>query len=483
MKRFFQIAALYLFHILFVRPVVFFVVGTRYRRRQLVPRGPSIVVANHNSHLDAAVLMTLFPLSRIHRVHPVAAADYFGETAFMRLMAMTLMNAMPIARKPAPGEDPLAPISQAIARGDSMIFFPEGSRGKAGVLAPFRTGIGRLVKKNPGLLVVPVFMSGPERIWARGQTLPVPVNIHANVGKPRTYDPELEPRAIAEQVRNDVAGLAPPPPAPPGRKPEPPLRVSICGVVGPEFRRAVFMEATRRLGELQPTVGLAHRLVLRADGDVMEEAGGGIPLAYGRTWPTFLARLFRTGGWFRGREFGDMVERTRLSEALGDGRSCRYVVEDGNALLDVLTWAKADFYQGRLDDLETRHLLRYITGRKRIPPADWWGFIRKAPEVWLINLFHLTRPPAPDLLILLRQHPDRIMAELRRRGDELRGFENPEFLGELQNTFAEVAEAVRGRVRMKVLELSVDSLEPAAIAGEVVREAAKVEPDRELVNH
>ena len=475
MKRFFQIIGLYLFHALFVRPVVFFVVGTRYRRRHLVPGGPCIVVANHNSHLDAGVLMTLFPFWRLHRVHPVAAADYFGETMFMRLMAMTLMNAMPIARTPAPGEDPLAPIKQAIARGDSMIFFPEGSRGKAGVVSPFRSGIGRLVKDCPGLLVLPVFMSGPERIWARGQTVPVPVNIHANVGRPRSYDPDLEARQIAEQVREDVLALAPPPPAPPGRKSDPPLRVSICGVVGRELRRDVFMEVTRRLGGLQPTVGLADRLVMRAEGDLLNEAGGGIPLAYGRAWPTFLAGLFRTGGWFKGSSFGDMIERTRLSEALGDGRSYRYVVEEGNALLDVLSWAKADFYQGRMDEKEPQHLLRYISGKKRIPPGNWWTFIRKAPEVWLINLFHLARPPAPDLLVLLRQQPEQILAGLRTRGGELRGFENPAFLAELQDTFGEVAQALRGRVRMKVLDMTVESQGPEEIASRILEEALAVQ--------
>ena len=479
MKRFFQIFGLYLFHAVFVRPVVYFVVGTRYRRRHLAPRGPCIVVANHNSHLDAAVLMTLFPFWRLHRVHPVAAADYFGETMFMRLVAMTLMNAMPIARKPSPGEDPLEPIKQAIARGDSMIFFPEGSRGKAGVVAPFRTGIGRLVTACPGLLVLPVFMSGPERIWARGQAVPVPVNIHANIGRPRTYDPAMDPREIAEQVRNDVLALAPPPPAPPGRKSEPPLRVSICGVVDPLLRREVFTEVTRKLGGLKPTVGLADRLVLRAEGAGMQEAGGGIPLAYGRAWPTFLARLFRTGGWFKGSAFGDMIERTRLSEALGDGRSCRYVVEDGNALLDVLTWAKADYYQGRMDEKEPQHLLRYISGKKRIAPGNWWVFIRKAPEVWLFNLFHLARPPAPDLLILLRQDPDRIMAGLRARGRELSRFENRSFLTELQGTMREVAEALRGRVRMKVVDIALDGREPLDIASAVFEEAMLVQPTRE----
>ncbi len=78
MKRLLANLALILFHIGFVRPVLTWFVGVRYRKRNRVPRGPCVVVSNHNSHLDAPVLMSLFPLGRLPRVHPVAAADYFG---------------------------------------------------------------------------------------------------------------------------------------------------------------------------------------------------------------------------------------------------------------------------------------------------------------------------------------------------------------------------------------------------------------------
>ena len=71
-------AVMLAFHAGFVRPMLK-ILGVRVRRRALVPPGPCLVVANHNSHLDAAVLMSLFPLRRLPHVHPVAAADYFGK--------------------------------------------------------------------------------------------------------------------------------------------------------------------------------------------------------------------------------------------------------------------------------------------------------------------------------------------------------------------------------------------------------------------
>src|SRR5207344_3522319 len=117
-------------------------------------------VANHNSHLDAPVLMTMFPIRRIGHIHPVAAADYFGKTAWRRTIVMVGMNAMAIARAAAPGRDVLQPTIEALEAGETLIFFPEGSRGTPGVIGAFKPGIGLIVQSVPGLLVVPVFLAG-----------------------------------------------------------------------------------------------------------------------------------------------------------------------------------------------------------------------------------------------------------------------------------------------------------------------------------
>lgn len=464
-KRFIGNLLLYTFHLLVVRPVVFIIAGTNIRRRNLVPEGPCIVVANHNSHLDAGILMSLFPLRRLKHIHPVAAADYFGKNAFRRMLAMLLMNGIPIERKAAPGEDPLEPIVKALDEGESLIFFPEGSRGEAGVLARFRPGIGKLVKAVPGLLVVPVFMSGPERIWPRGQMVPVPLNSSATVGKPRTFPPDMDAREIADKLRNTVLALAPPPPPVPGPRPAPPIRVAVCGI-DEHSRHELFMKLAERLGGIDKVIGLSDPVVV-SDSEGIRDAAGGIPITRSRILPAFLASLFRTSGLFKGYKFAEMVERARIDEAMEDGRSARFVVGDGNPLVDVLAWAKAYFYREKFDDKEVQQLLRYVAGKRRIPAAQWWKFIRKAPEVWLLNFFDLARPPCPDVLVIQKVDPERAMARLRSRGKSLERFEKIEFLSLLQETYGYLGTELKRWRRVAVVSATGDGDRWSEVSEEV----------------
>ncbi len=420
------------------------------------------MVANHNSHLDASVLLTLFPLRRVPRVHPVAAADYFGKNLFLRAMSMFWMNAITIERKATAGVDPLGSVKAAIDGGESLIFFPEGSRGKAGVVAPFRQGVGRIVLQFPGLQVVPVFLSGPERIWARGQVVPVPLSIDANVGKPRTYPDTMSANEIATRIQRDVLALAPPPSPVPGPRPSPPVRIAVCGL-DPGLRRRVFVKILERLGKLDAAVGISEPL-MEADDSGVREMVRRIPVARSRAWVGMAAALLRTGGMFKGSRFAEMVERARIDEAFDHGRLARFVVGDGNALVDLLAWADAEFYNGTFDEREMHHLVNYLTGKRRIPARQWWRFIRRAPEVWLLNYLDLVRPPVPDIVVLLKTAPSEIMARIRERGEELQDHENEEFLEKLQRAYGQVATLLRKRNRLEVLEFDTDESSADAIA-------------------
>ena len=78
MRAFFQI----LFFVLLVRPFLTLFIGLRVRGLEHLPASdPFILAANHSSHMDTICLLGLFPLRRLRRIRPVAAADWRRETA------------------------------------------------------------------------------------------------------------------------------------------------------------------------------------------------------------------------------------------------------------------------------------------------------------------------------------------------------------------------------------------------------------------
>jgi len=463
LSRWLGLAFFYAFQLGFVRPVLRWYWGAQYRRRGSVPTGPCIVVANHNSHLDAPLLMTMFPISRIAHIHPVAAADYFGKTAWRRTIVMVGMNAMGIERTAAPGKDVLQPTVEALEAGETLIFFPEGSRGTPGVIGPFKPGIGKMVKSVPGVLVLPVFLSGAERSLPRGVSVPLPLGLDVIIGKPRTYSADLDAREIAEMVRADVLALAPPRPPVPGPRPAPPVRVACCGI-DRDANREVFLAATDRLGATGRTIGIGTTL-LESDGQGPRKSDG-VTLARSRVVPKALAWAFRTGGLYRGNKFAEMVQRARVDEALRDGRTCRFVVGEGSPLVDLLAWGEADFYSGAFDEKGLQRLFLYISGERRIPLGQWSRFIRKAPEVWLLNVFDLAHPPAPDVLVLITRDPAQALERAGSRGRKLESWETAAFLGKLQEGYRQVAAVLRKR-RMEVIEFDAGALDPARAAEQI----------------
>src|SRR5687767_8200289 len=109
-----------LFFGLIVRPLVLFVMGLVVSHRERLPRrGPCIIAANHNSHLDTMVLMSLFPLRDLPRLRPVAAADYFLKSGWMAWFSLNVSGIIPIVRGGVADRDKLfAPCHEALDRGD-----------------------------------------------------------------------------------------------------------------------------------------------------------------------------------------------------------------------------------------------------------------------------------------------------------------------------------------------------------------------------
>jgi 1-acyl-sn-glycerol-3-phosphate acyltransferase len=206
MKRLLQLA----FFVLVVRPVLLIVLGMNVRGREHLPeKGPAVLVANHNSHLDTLTLMALFPLKDLHLLRPAAAADYFLANKWLAWFASTVINIIPLARG-AVKKNPLADLEAAVDRGEILILFPEGSRGEPEQRAEFKRGVAYLAKARPDVPVHPVFMHGLGKALPKGSLILVPFNCDVFAGAPiawtgdaQSFMGELETRmgALAAEGR------------------------------------------------------------------------------------------------------------------------------------------------------------------------------------------------------------------------------------------------------------------------------------------
>lgn len=175
-----------LFFVCVVRPLALVVIGLNVRHRERLPvQGPAIVVANHNSHLDTLILLSLFPLKMLPLLRPVAAADYFLRNRWIAWFALNIIGIVPLARQVKAGSaDPLAAASGALESGAVLILFPEGSRGEPEHLGEFKSGVAHLIKRHPDVQAWPIFLHGLGKSLPRGEALLVPFFCDVFVGQP-----------------------------------------------------------------------------------------------------------------------------------------------------------------------------------------------------------------------------------------------------------------------------------------------------------
>ncbi|MBK8739294.1 MAG: 1-acyl-sn-glycerol-3-phosphate acyltransferase [Betaproteobacteria bacterium] len=195
------------FVVLVAKPIIVFWLGLTIRHRERLPtRGPAIIAANHNSHLDTVALLSLFPLEDVPNVRPVAAADYFMKPGFMRWFSLNVIGIIPVSRGGVvEGVDPLAECYAALERGEILLIFPEGSRGEPEKMAELKSGISFIAKRFPTVPVIPVFMRGLGKSMGKGTFIPIPFFVDVFIGRPFSWTGEKT--SFMDRLREAFAHL------------------------------------------------------------------------------------------------------------------------------------------------------------------------------------------------------------------------------------------------------------------------------------
>ncbi|MGB5918713.1 lysophospholipid acyltransferase family protein [Arcobacter sp.] len=184
MKRLIKI----LFFAFIIKPIVFIILGLNIKDRKKLPvKGGTVIAPNHNSHLDTMVVMSLYPLSIIHKIRPVAAADYFMKNKIIAWISTYCIGIIPLDRSGSSSQEELfKPCHEALDKKDILILFPEGSRGKPEQMTRLKKGLFYLLKDSKDTPVTPIYMKGLGNSLPKGEALFVPFTCDVIVGDPIT---------------------------------------------------------------------------------------------------------------------------------------------------------------------------------------------------------------------------------------------------------------------------------------------------------
>jgi len=184
----------------------------RVEGTERIPRtGPLIVAPTHESFLDPLIVGAHLPRTlRYMARRTLFVAEKpdgrerrrFLPSAFGRWAGVIELD------REGADRDAMRKCIDALAEGDAVLIFPEGTRSKGGEVQEFRAGVA-LIALRSGAPVLPVSIDGSRRVWGRGRKLPRlsagPVRLV--FGEPVRYERPTRAEDAAADLRRRVLDL------------------------------------------------------------------------------------------------------------------------------------------------------------------------------------------------------------------------------------------------------------------------------------
>ena len=166
-----------------------------------------IYFANHQSHFDWVLIWAALPRDLRAATRPIAARDYWTSSRLKHWITREVFNAVYVSRLRQADEDPLEPLMEALRNGDSLVIFPEGTRGNKPEPAAFKAGLYHLAEAFPEVQLIPAWIDNVQRVMPKGEVVPVPLLCSVTFGAPVHLQAGEDKRAFLARARDAVVAL------------------------------------------------------------------------------------------------------------------------------------------------------------------------------------------------------------------------------------------------------------------------------------
>ncbi len=168
-------------------------------RKKIPWNRPVVLVANHRSQVD---ILSLYKLRRPFKW--TSKAENF-KLPFVG-MVLRLTNSIPVKRESLrSGSHFISKAKAEIAKGSSVLLFPEGTRSKNENMRPFKEGAFLLAKKA-GIPIIPIVHKGSENSFPGSSWIMGKADIHIKILDeiPADRVTNLELKVLMAEVREQM---------------------------------------------------------------------------------------------------------------------------------------------------------------------------------------------------------------------------------------------------------------------------------------
>jgi 1-acyl-sn-glycerol-3-phosphate acyltransferase len=169
-----------------------------------------IYFANHTSHMDFVVLWSVLPSEVRELTRPVAAKEYWTSDKVRHYIVEKVFRAILVERQATDlvgRQQQIQHMVNGLGKVNSLIFFPEGTRGTGEEISAFKSGLYHIARQRPDVELVPVYLENLNRVMPKGEYLPVPLLSKVFFGAPIQLENNESKDAFLERARAAVVNL------------------------------------------------------------------------------------------------------------------------------------------------------------------------------------------------------------------------------------------------------------------------------------